>query len=368
MLIGIDASAGWIKTKTGAENYAKNLILALAKIDRKNQYILYSPGPLDADFGNLPTNFKIKILKYIKFWTHTKLAWEMFRNPPDILFSPSHVLPPLSPKKSVITVHDFAWKYFPEAYSKTSLWLQKVAVERAKRKKAQIIVYTQSTLRDLKKFYKISNSKISFVPMGFDRMHYQKIKACLPAGMACSAEIAGPYILSVGRLEKRKNTAGIIKSYLLLRQEKKIKDKLVLVGKPGIGYGEIKNLINGADEIKKDIIETGYVNDKELRVLYSGASLFVFPSLVEGFGFPILEAFAAEIPVVTSNISSMPEVTNGAALLVNPKKPFEIAAAMSQILNKPALRRSLVLKGRSRLKYYSWENCARETLKVFESL
>ena len=361
MLIGIDAGAGWIKTKTGAENYSKNLILALAKIDQKNQYLLYAPGPLDRDFDNLPKNFKIKILKYIKFWTHTKFAWEIFRNPPDVLFCPSHILPPFSPKKSVITIHDFAWKYFPEAYSKTSLWLQKTAIERAMRKKAQIIVYTQSTLRDLKKFYKIENSKISFVPMGFDRSRYQKTRAC-------SDKIIGPYILSVGRLERRKNTAGIVKSYLLLRKERKIKEKLVLVGKPGIGYGEIKNLINSAGEIKNDIIETGYVSDKELRALYSGASLFVFPSLIEGFGFPILEAFAAEIPVVTSNISSMPEVANGAALLVNPKKPFEIAAAMSQILNKPALRRFLVLKGRSRLKYYSWENCAKETLKVFESL
>ena len=357
MLIGINASAGWTKTKTGAENYSKNLILALAKIDRKNQYILYSPGPLDPDFNNLPSNFKTKILKYIKFWTQTKLAWEMFKNPPDVLFSPSHILPPFSPKKSVITIHDFGWKYFPEAYSKTNLWLQKIAIERARRKGAEMIVYTQSTLRDLQKFYKISNSKISFVPMGFDRTNYQRVRSR-------PTEIPAPYILSVGRLEKRKNTAGIIKSYLLLRQERKIKEKLVLVGKPGIGYREIKNLINGAGDFKKDIIETGFISGEKLRVLYSGASLFLFPSLIEGFGFPILEAFAAEIPVVTSNSSSMPEVANGAALLVNPKKPFEIAAAMSQILNKSALRRSLVLKGRARLKYYSWGTCARGTLRV----
>jgi glycosyltransferase involved in cell wall biosynthesis len=175
-----------------------------------------------------------------------------------------------------------------------------------------------------------------------------------------------PYILFVGRLESKKNLVNLVKAYEMLRSERRINHRLVLVGKPGYGYEEIKKEIE-ASKFSDDIVETGFISDADRDLLNKKAELFAFPSLFEGFGYPILEAFVAGIPVVTSKISSMPEVAGHGAILVNPKKPFEIAAAMSQIINKPDLKSKLIKAGNSELSKYSWETCARATLKVLES-
>lgn len=361
MLIGIDASRASGKEKTGTENYSRNLILNLAKIDQKNNYILYVKPDYDSDFNQLKKNFRLKIIPTKRFWTQIGLSREMLSKKLDVLFVPAHILPPITPVKTVVTIHDLAWKYFPQAYSSSQIRLQKLAITRAIKKKSQIIVYSQTTLHDLKKYFFIDDSKISFVPMGFSAENFRVEKSKFnPCG------IDGQYILSVGRLEIKKNTKNLIKAYGLLRQERKIKKKLVLVGKPGFGFDEIKTEIKKLGNLKDEVIIPGYVSNADLHQLYANASVFVFPSFYEGFGFPILEAFSAGVPVITSNISSMPEVAGNAALLVNPNKPFEIAVAISQLLNKPALAKKLIRAGRTEIQKYSWENCARETLKVLE--
>lgn len=361
MLIGIDASRAARKIRTGTENYSRNLIFNLAKIDRINQYILYVGPDYDGCFDALDKNFSIKIIQNKRFWTQIGLSAEMLKSKPDVLFVPSHILPLVTPKKTVVTIHDLAWKYFPQAYSKGEIRLQNLAIKRAIKKKSNIIVYSKSTAADLKKYYRIDLDRIHFVPMGFTPA---------PSTEELSGElkdkIGGKYILSVGRLESKKNIVNLIKAYTMLRSERDIKEKLVLVGKPGYGYEEIKEEIEKNKKFKRDIIETGFVPDSDLAALYKNASLFAFPSFYEGFGFPILEAYVAGIPVVTSKTSSMPEVAGSGALFVNPEKPFEIAAAMSQILNKPDLANKLVTGGKKQLTKYSWEKCAEETLQVLE--
>lgn len=360
MLIGIDASRASGKEKTGTENYSSNLILNLAKIDKKNNYILYVKPNYDLLFDRLPKNFRLKVITTKRFWTQIGLSREMISKKPDVLFVPAHLLPPITPAKMVVTIHDLAWKYFPDAYSKSEIRLQKLAISRAIKKRAKIIVYSQSTFRDLIKFFPVDREKISFVPMGFSYKNFQVEKP-----ESSQSKTSGSYILSVGRLEIKKNIINLIKAYNLLRQERKIKEKLVLVGKPGLGYDQIKEEINSS-KYKHDIIETGFVASTELKNLYANASAFVFPSLYEGFGFPVLEAFAAGVPVVTSKTSSMPEVAGRAALLIDPENPFEIAAAISQILNKPLLRDKLTAAGKIQVKKYNWETCAKETLKILE--
>ncbi len=357
MLIGIDVSRVTKEEKTGIENYSKELILNLAKIDRENHYILYVKPEFDPILKILPKNFRLKLINRQKFWTEIGLSLEMLKNPPDALLVPAYGLPKFTPKNSTIVIHDLAFKYFPEVYSKKQIRIQNKVISRAIKKKAKIIVYSKSTADDLKKFYKIDEKLIHFVPMGFSIRER-------PSDKKLPENIEKPYVLFVGRIEVKKNLINLISAYKLLRKERKIKHKLVLVGKPGFGYDEIKEAIKNPDEIKNDIIETGFVSDEVLSALYQNASVFVFPSLHEGFGIPILEAFNAEIPVVTSNTSSMPEVAGNAAILVNPKKPFEIAAAISQILNKPDLAKKLVLAGKKRLLDYDWEKTAKNLLKI----
>lgn len=379
MLIGIDASRAVKKQRTGTENYSRNLIFEIAKIDQKNQYILYVGSDYDGSYDKFPKNFSVKIIPRKKYWTQIGLTLEMIKNKPDVLFVPSHILPTISGKRSVVTIHDLAWKYFPEVYSKKELSNQKFAISRAIAKKADIIVYSKSTQSDLKKFYPKSAKLIKFVPMGFESSrHCEEERRGLPQGdpvgnpfekIASSQKPSAiamtnqPYILFVGRLESKKNIRNLIKAYTMLRSERDIKEKLVLVGKPGFGYDDIQKEIESS-KFKNDIVETGFVSNDDRNALYLGASLFTFPTLFEGFGYPILEAYSAGIPVVTSNVSSMPEVAGDGAILVNPKKPFEIAAAMSQILNKPQLAEKLVQSGKKQLTKYSWEICANETIKV----
>ncbi|MEI8060878.1 MAG: glycosyltransferase family 1 protein [Candidatus Berkelbacteria bacterium] len=358
MIIGIDASRAVKKQRTGTENYSRNLIFELAQIDGKNQYTLYVGSDYNGCFDNFPKNFSVKIIPNKKYWTQVGLSLEMVKKKPDVLFVPSHMLPTISGKISVITIHDLAWRYFPEVYSKNEIKTQDFSIRRAITKKARIIVYSKSTESDLKKFYPRSAKLIKFVPMGFN---FEQSEAKL--SIELQNKIGEKYILFVGRLESKKNIINLIKAYTMLRSEREVKEKLVLVGSPGFGYEEIRKEISGS-KFAEDIIETGFVSDADRNALYGGATLFAFPSLFEGFGFPILEAFAAEIPVVTSRFSSMPEVAGSGAILVNPKKPFEIAAAMSQILNKPELSRKLVRAGQKELLKYSWDNCARTTLKV----
>jgi len=376
MIIGIDASRAVKKERTGTENYSRNLIFELAKIDAKNQYILYVGPDYDGTFDNFPKNFSIKIIPNKKYWTQIGLSFEMFKNKPDVLFIPSHILPPIPAKKAIITIHDLAWKYFPDMYSPAELRLQDLSIRRAIKQEAEIIVYSSSTVRDLQKFYKINKNKLHFVPMGFGNLFNNKNRDSQTSrhvqgdtlnqtNSHLSVKTKQPYLLFVGRIELRKNMTNLIEAYTMLRSERKINHKLLLVGKPGFGYEKIKLAIEKS-KYKDDIIETGFVSDKDLSQLYKNASIFVFPSFYEGFGFPIFEAYSAKIPVITSNTSSMPEVAGKGAILVNPKKPFEIAAAMSQILNKPQLREKLIREGQSQLKHYSWQQCAEYTLKILE--
>lgn len=360
MIIGIDASRAVKKQRTGTENYSRNLIFELAKIDVLNNYILYVGSDYDGSFDQFPKNFSIKIIPNKKYWTQVGLSLEMIKNKPDVLFVPSHILPTISGKKSVVTIHDLAWKYFPEVYSKNEIKVHDFSIRRAIAKKADIIVYSKSTEFDLKKFYPKAAKLIKFVTMGFEpEQSSSKLSDDL------TAKIGEKYILYVGRLESKKNIVNLIQAYDMLRSEREVKEKLVLAGKPGFGYDQISAEINKS-KYKADILETGFVTNEERNSLYHNASIFVFPSLFEGFGFPILEAFSAGIPVVTSNVSSMPEVAGSGAIFINPNKPFEIAAAMSQILNKPELARKLVRAGQKELEKYSWGYCAQQTLKVLE--
>ncbi len=360
MIIGIDASRAVKKQRTGTENYSSNLIFELAKIDAVNDYILYVGPDYDGIFDKFPKNFSVKIIPNKKYWTQVGLTLEMIKNKSDVLFVPSHILPTISGKRSAITIHDLAWKYFPEVYSKNEIKTQNFSIRRAIVKKASIIVYSKSTELDLKKFYPKTTKLIKFVPMGF-----KPINSDSKLSDELATKVSGKYILFVGRLESKKNIINLVKAYSMLRSEREIKDKLVLAGNPGFGYDEIKQEIN-LSKFKNDIIETGFVSDNNRNALYKNASLFAFPSLFEGFGFPILEAFSAGIPVVTSNVSSMPEVAGAGAILVNPKKPFEIAASMSQILNKPQIGQKLITIGKKQITKYSWDVCAEETLKILE--
>ncbi|MFA6493254.1 MAG: glycosyltransferase family 1 protein [Patescibacteria group bacterium] len=360
MIIGIDASKTAKTYQTGTETYSTEIIKGFSKIDYKNQYILYTPEPISKKLPNLGKNFEVKVLPFGKFWTQVRLTKEMIRHKPDILFVPAHTLPLIFPKKSVVTIHDLGFKHYPELYPSSELLYHNWAANHSVKNACHILVDSKFVKADILEHYTIDPQKISVVPLGYDEKTYRPLK---------EKTTKKPYLLYIGRLEEKKNIVGMIKAYEILRKEKKVKHQFVLAGRPGYGYEKITQTIQSLPEdIRKDVIELGYV-DQETYVSYlKNASILFFASFFEGFGLPLLEAMASGVPVVASNRTSIPEITGKAAVLVDPKKPFEMAVALSRVINDTGLQKALISKGLTRASLYSWQKTAQKTLDILERL
>jgi len=359
MLIGINAAAALKQPRTGVEEYTYQLIrhLAMLKESKEHRFLLYVPS--SATFfrnQSRPLNFIFKELLWRgPMWTQLRLALEMSINQPEVLFIPVHVLPFVHPKNSVVTLHGVEYEYYPQMYPRQHLRYLRWSTRYALKKARKIIAVSENTRKDLLKWYHAQPEKIAVVHHGFSFE-----KASLPSPENNSFE-KRPYILFVGRLEAKKNILGLLKAFDLLKKKYKVPHKLILGGPRGYGYEKI---ITPWRSRRNDIIEKGYLTEKEKWLLLQKADVFVLPSFYEGFGLPILEAQAAGCPVVTSNVSSLPEIAGQGALLVDPKDIEQIAEAMYKIINEEQCRKNLIKEGYQNLKRFSWQRCAQETLKI----
>jgi len=353
MTIGINASAAVKQPRTGVEAYVYQLIKGLAALgkSKKHRFILFSPRPNNFNFA-LPVNFKVKELNWAwPGWTQARLAGEMLVNQPEILFIPVHVLPMVHPRNSIVTIHGLEYEYFPEMYPKRQRaylkWSAKYAVKNARK----IIAVSENTKNDLINLYNVNPEKISVVYHGVES----------PGQIKEKKNELGEYFLYLGRLEEKKNIIGLVKGFELFKKRYQAPHKLVLAGPAGFGYKKIKSKINQL-KFKDDLIELGYVDEEEKWWLLKEASGFVFPSFYEGFGLPILEAQASGCPVITSNVSSLPEVTGDGGILIEPEVE-QICQAMYKIIDDADLKKRLIMLGRRNVKRFSWQKCAEETLR-----
>lgn len=366
MIIAIDASKVAKTHMTGTEYYSLQIILGLARIDRKNQYILYSPKPIYNRLGDLPQNFKIKVIPFPKLWSQIRLSMEILKKPKvDVWFFPAHTIPIIAPKNSVVTLHDLGFKYFPELYTPFERFYHNWCMNFSVKHAGKIIAISNFTKQDLINHYpKANTQKIEVIYHGYDKESYRKLKT----GENEDRPMEDKYFFFIGRIEKKKNIINLIEAFKLLLKERDIDHKLVLAGNPGYGYEEIKEKIETLpSKVKNNIIELGYVKGEDVPRWMRHSEAFVFPSNFEGFGMPIIEAMACGTPVIASNNTSIPEVAGDAAILVNNKKPFEIAAAMSKIIHNSRERYRLISLGKDRASEFSWDKCAQDTLKVIES-
>jgi len=361
MVIGIDASRANRKEKTGVEWYSYWIIQELKKVSEKDRvrFILYTPNKLKGELKNLPKNWQEKILKwpFKYFWTQLRLFWEISNTPPDVLFIPSHALPFFIFKKikTVITLHDIGFKRYPCLYSFRQRFYTDFVYRTAIKKATKIIVPSIFTKNELINFYRVKAKKIKVVYSGIDKKLFRPV---VNQKILDKYGIKKPFILFVGRLEKKKNLNNLIFAFSNLIKKKNI--NLVLVGPVGYGYKEIKKQI-----LKyKNILETKYVKRDDLPYLYSSAELFIFPSFYEGFGFPGLEAMACGCPVVASNQASLPEIYGSAAVYFNPNDLKEMIEKIEKVIEDKKLKEELIEKGFERIKRYSWEKCAQNILKI----
>jgi glycosyltransferase involved in cell wall biosynthesis len=369
MTIGIEAERANLPQKTGVEVYAAELIRHLAKIDQKNNYVLYFRTQPEDWFYQLPKNFKLRVIPFPKFWTQIRISWEMMTHGVDALMILASALPFYHPKKSVVTVHDVAWRLFPEAFTQFMRqyleWSTKFAVQHAKK----VVTVSQSTKNDLVKFYGANPGKIEVVYLGFDQNRfkarpYGEVQPVLDKWKLSFQK----YILFVGTLQPRKNILKLVEAYVILKQQHRIEEKLVIVGKRGWLWQPIIKKINEYAGLGVVHLDFSSVTDEDLPYLYNGASVFTLTSLYEGFGIPPLEAMASGVPVVVSNVSSLPEVVGDAAILVNPKSENDIAEGILKVLQDKNLRQAMIEKGLKQAEKFSWENTARKTLELLESL
>lgn len=360
MVIGIEAERANHAQKTGVEHYAKQLILHLAKIDSQNQYILYLRTKPESWFLNLPKNFSVKVMPFPIFWTQLRLSWEMLWRRPDVLFVPASTLP-LVHTQSVYTEHDVAWVYYPEIFTFYMRWFHRIFSWLARTQAAKIIAISNATKQDLIKHYQVSPEKISVVAHGYEQSQQQS--SALSAQIA--SQLPDKYILFLSTIQPRKNLIGLIDAFAELKREHpELPHKLVVVGKPGWKF---EPSLAAIEQHKDVVVYLGRVGDDERWPIYERADLFISSSFYEGFGMWILEAFERGTPVAVSNVSSLPEVGGDAALYFDPHNKTEIKDVILKVLQDDNLRQELVHKGRERLKDFSWEKCATETLHVLQA-
>lgn len=361
MIIGIDASRAFKRQRTGIEEYSYQIIKNLVNEIREHEVVLYLRSSQKTDF-NLPDNWKIKIIKWPRFWTQVGLSLEMFLRPVDALFIPAHTVPFIHPARTVVTIHGLEYEFCPEAYSFWEKIYMRFSIKNSCKWAKKIIAVSENTKKDLIKFYNVPEEKIRVVYEGCS-IYYPELVLGSNGNEMLKRVQHDKYLLFIGRLEERKNTIGIVKAFNILKSKYKILHKLVLAGKPGFGYEKIKNKL--AQSRRKDaIIELGFISEEEKQYLLKNAEVFLFPSFYEGFGLPILEAQNAGVPVVTSNVSSIPEVVSDSALLVDPNNAKEIADAVYKIISNENIKKDLVQKGLENVKRFSWSKCAREIAEV----
>lgn len=355
MILGIDASRANKKNKTGVEWYAWHIIEGLKKtIPDEHRVVLYSDESLAGALALLPPHWESRLLRWPpkRFWTQMRLSWEMLREKPDVLFVPAHVFPLVHPKKTVMMVHDVAGARFPEAYSWFERWYSLWSARWAAKHLWKVITPSEFTKRELE------SKDAVVIHHGVDSRYRKIHDAAAIDAVLKKYDIRRPFVLSVGRLEKKKNTAALVRAFTCVRETREL--QLVLVGQASHGYSGVRDAI-AESPWKQDIRLLGWMDPEEVVYFMNAAEAFVFPSLYEGFGLPVLEAFACGTPVVAGSGSSLEEVAGDSAIFVDPKNTDDIANGIRRVLDDAALRDTLVAKGLVRVKTFSWDLAAQKT-------
>jgi len=261
----------------------------------------------------------------------------------------------------VVTVHDVIFRIYPEYFTPRVRMLLTTLVPFSMWRATFILTDSEASKQDIVRYYPFVQNKIVVTPgaagpVATTQPDYLKAEKYTQDRK---------FILSVGSVQPRKNILRLIQAYILLRQREATNARLIIVGRSGWQGSQIQKLALNSP-YADDIIFTGYLDDAVLAALYRKCAVFVYPSLYEGFGLPVLEAMACGAPVITSNLSSLPEIAGDAALFVDPYSVAQISAAINQVLSNDALREELIFRGLRRASRYSWERTVQETLAVYE--
>jgi glycosyltransferase involved in cell wall biosynthesis len=351
----------------GIGTYVRNLLRHLSRIDHDTEYVLLccpADYPLVADLGE---NFRpvAEPAPAYSISEQFRVPMDLRRERVDLFHAPHYVLPPLTPVKSVVTIHDCIHLRFPQylpnrlgyAYARGSLWF---ATHRSRR----IMTVSEASKRDIQRYFRVPDAKIDVIHNAIDERFGQMPAEDEIARVRERYQLNDPFVLYAGNIKPHKNLERLIEAFHMLRRGELEHVKLLIIGDEISKYATLRRAVHRY-KLHKHVRFFGFVPDQTLAVLYRLAGVFVFPSLYEGFGLPPLEAMASGTPVVTSNVSSLPEVVGDAALLVDPYEPEAIADAMRRVLTDQDLRDELVRRGHARAGLFSWDRSVRRVREIY---
>lgn len=371
MRIGFDASA-LVKEAAGIGQWIIHVINNIMEIDNENEYFLFTYDDIKIPF-ELKNNWQIvyyggKNKKVIRYLTYMPKLIKQYKL--DVFVGTRHYLPPFNKRrvKYLAIVHDLIPLYMPELFTKEHKFRFKVFTDICKHQAHEIVAVSEATKRDIIKYMKFDESKIHVVYEAANPIFNMDKDAQAIQKTMDKYKIDSDYILCLSTVEPRKNMLRTIKAYEQCILNYNLPYKLVIVGGSGWNNGEIFDYVQTHEKLKPHVIFTGYVSYEEVKHIYANASLFVYASLCEGFGLPILEAMQSGIPVITSNVSSMPEVAGDACELINPYEIDELKRAITKILNSEDLQKEMIEKGVKQAAKFSWEKCAKEVFEIIKSM
>jgi glycosyltransferase involved in cell wall biosynthesis len=362
MRIGIDATPIFLR-KGGIGYYVYHLLESLTRIDSQSEYILFKTTQNEPE---APIPFLTRANVRVIFASKWLQKWRCGKERVDLYHGTNFRLRGRGKKGNVVTIHDLAFKHYPhflkKKYGQSLSFLKtKWGVQRADR----IIAVSKHTAGDVVNYFKVERTKVRVIYHGVDDSFRPDVplKSILQVKKKYGI-LAPQYILWVGTIEPRKNLSSLIQAYDRL---KRIHEEyhLVLGGGWGWKYEEILPLIHS---LGKKVKVTGYLPREDLIALYGGASLFVYPSLYEGFGMPLLEAMKSGVPVIASNTSCIPEVIGESGILIDPLDILQIKEAILEVLSDKALHTSLRVKGMKRANLFTWNRAAQETLDLYREI
>jgi glycosyltransferase involved in cell wall biosynthesis len=351
----------------GIGTYVRNLLRHLSRIDSETEYVLLCRGADCSILEELGENFRAVPEQSPPYSVREQLRvpLDLRRERINLFHAPHYVLPPFVPCRSVVTIHDCIHLRFPQylpnrfayAYARASLWI-------AAHRSSRVLTVSEASKRDILKYFRVPSAKIDVIYNAIDERFGDPPPDDEVARVRERYQLNDPFVLYAGNIKPHKNLERLIEAFHTLRKGDLEHVKLLIIGDEISKYATLRRAVHHY-KLHKHVRFFGFVPDKTLAVLYRLAGVFVFPSLYEGFGLPPLEAMASGTPVITSNVSSLPEVVGDAALLIDPYDSASIAAAMRRVLTEPALREELRGRGLQRVKEFSWERSVRRVREVY---
>ncbi len=380
--MALDASSALSERRSGVGNYVWHLLCLLPEVDPQSTYVAWYLNPRamlrplrvrrffkDVSRPNLVNRATpLPMRFFVKLWQSLGIPTAEWFVRFDVLFAPAFVPPPTRTRSLVLTVHDLAFRLYPDT-APTANWM--LRLKPAVRQAARIITVSEQTRRDLLSLYPVDPERVSVVPLGVDRARFRPPSPGAVEAIRLRYGIDGPYLLALGDIDPRKNLPAVVRAFGSLPDD--VRPALVVAGAPAAwnpaGLARLQEALGGLPErVRKRIVLTGYVPDEDVVALIGGSEALVHASLYEGFGLPVLEAMACGTAVLTSNVSALPETAGGAALLVDPRDVHAIADGMRTLLTDDELRRRLREDGLVRAAGFNWRTTATRTAEILREV